>query len=58
MEERIINSLQKMLFWKFLALSAVMLTLTMGKPTISAAHKGTEKICSIIMSSEECLKHC
>jgi hypothetical protein len=47
-----------MLFVKFSILMAIIITLTMVKPAISAAHTGVQKICSYIMKSDDCAKHC
>ena len=47
-----------MLFLKFSILMVIIFSLTMAKPMAFAAHKGTQKICSIVMNAEDCLKHC
>ena len=47
-----------MLFVKFSILMAIVITLTMAKPAISAAHSSAQKICSYIMKSDDCAKHC
>jgi hypothetical protein len=47
-----------MLFLKFSLLMAVVLSLTVVKPIAYAAHSGTQKICSIVMDSNDCTKHC
>jgi len=47
-----------MLFIKFSILMAIIITLTMVKPVITAAHTSAQKICSYIMESDDCAKHC
>lgn len=47
-----------MLFLKFSILMAIIVSLTMVKPMAIAAHKGTQKICSFIMTPDDCAKHC
>jgi len=58
LEEKLVNTIQRIFFWKFFLLSAVALTLTVGKPAVSAAHKGTQQICALVMDAGECSKHC
>lgn len=47
-----------MLFLKFTILMAIVISLTVAKPMAYAAHKGTQKICSIMMNADDCVKHC
>ena len=47
-----------LLFLKFSILMAIIVALTMVKPMAMAAHMGTQKICSYVMSAEDCTKHC
>lgn len=58
MEGRKFDLLGKLLFLKFLVLSAVVLSLTLARPAAIAAHQGTQKICSFIMQTDDCSKHC
>lgn len=53
-----ITNVEKMLGLKLLILSIIVLSLTLAKPTAIIAHQGTQKICSFIMQTEECSKHC
>lgn len=47
-----------MLFLKFTILMAIVFSLTIAKPMAYAAHKGTQKICSVVMNADDCVKHC
>jgi len=47
-----------MLFLKFSILMVIVVSLTMVKPVAIAAHKSTQKICSLVMQDAECAKHC
>ncbi len=47
-----------MLFFKFTILMAIVVSLTVAKPMAYAAHIGTQKICSIMMNADDCVKHC
>jgi len=47
-----------MMFLKFTILMAIVFSLTMVKPMAIAAHNGTQKICSYIMNTDDCAKHC
>lgn len=47
-----------MMFFKFTILMAIVFSLTMVKPMAIAAHSGTQKICSYIMTADDCAKHC
>ena len=47
-----------MLFLKFSILMVIVVALTMVKPVAMAAHKSTQKICSLVMQDAECAKHC
>jgi hypothetical protein len=53
-----LNFIGPMLFFKFSILMAIVFSLTMVKPMAIAAHNGTQKICSFIMDTDECAKHC
>lgn len=53
-----INFVGSMLFLKFSILMLVIVSLTIVKPAASAAHKGAQKICSIVMQADDCVKHC
>ncbi|AJE03509.1 hypothetical protein [Geobacter pickeringii] len=51
--------LNKMLFLKFAALSALVLGLTLTHPAATMAHKGAQKICSLLMQHNyDCQRHC
>jgi hypothetical protein len=52
------NLIGSMLFLKFSILMVVIVALTMVKPAVIAAHKGTQKICFLVMQADECVKHC
>ena len=58
MKEFPVQTVEKMLGLKLLILSTVVLSLTLAKPAAMAAHQGTQKICSFIMHTEDCSKHC
>lgn len=58
MKEFTFKTVEKMLGLKLFLLSAVVLSLTLAKPAAIVAHQGTQKICSFIMQTEECGKHC
>lgn len=47
-----------MLFAKFSILTVIILSLTLAKPAAIAAHKGAQKVCSLVMQAGECAKHC
>jgi len=46
------------LFLKFSILMVIVVSVTMVKPLAIAAHKSTQKICSLVMQDAECAKHC
>lgn len=58
MKEFPVKVVEKMLGLKLLILSALVLSLTLAKPAAIVAHQGTQKICSFIMQTEDCGKHC
>ncbi len=58
MKEFSVKVVEKMLGLKLLVLSAVVLSLALAKPAAIVAHQGTQKICSFIMHTEDCRKHC
>lgn len=58
MKEFSVQTVEKMLGLKLLMLSALVLSLTLAKPAVIVAHQGTQKICSFIMQTENCGKHC
>lgn len=58
MKEFPVKVVEKMLGLKLLILSALVLSLTLAKPAAIVAHQGTQKICSFIMHTEDCGKHC
>jgi len=58
MKEFSIQTVEKMIGLKLLLLSFIVLSLTLAKPAAIAAHQGTQKICSFLMQTEECGKHC
>lgn len=47
-----------MLFFKFSILMAIIVSLTLVIPMSIAAHKGAQEICSFIMNTDACTKHC
>jgi len=47
-----------MLFIKFSILAVTVFSLTLAKPAASAAHLGAQKVCSLLMTADECAKHC
>jgi len=53
-----LNFVGPVLFLKFSLLMAIIVSLTVAKPMAMAAHKGSQKICSLVMNVEECAKHC
>ncbi len=58
MKEISVQTVEKVLGLKLLILSALVLSMTLAKPTAMAAHQGTQQICSFIMHTEDCRKHC
>lgn len=58
MKELPVKVVEKMLGLKLLLLSFIVLSLTLAKPAAIVAHQGTQKICSFIMQTEDCIKHC
>ncbi len=52
------NFIGSMLFLKFSILMLIIVSLTIVKPAASAAHKGAQKICSIVMQADDCARHC
>lgn len=58
MKELSIQTVEKMLGIKLFLLSFIVLSLTIAKPAAIAAHQGTQKLCSFIMQTEDCGKHC
>jgi len=58
METPKINFVGSMLFLKFSILMIIIVSLTIVKPAASLAHKGAQKICSSVMLTAECVKHC
>ncbi|WP_298439581.1 hypothetical protein [Geobacter sp.] len=58
-EEVSSGMLNRMLFLKFTVLSALVLGLTLAHPASTIAHKGAQKICSLLMQDErDCQKAC
>ena len=53
-----LNYIGPMLFLKFSILMLIIVSLTIVKPAAIAAHKSTQKICSFVMTLDECAKHC
>ncbi len=53
-----LNFIGPMLFVKFTILTITVFSLTLAKPAASAAHLGAQKICSFVMTADECAKHC
>jgi hypothetical protein len=58
MKEFNIQTVEKMLGLKLLVLSFIVFSLTLAKPAAILAHQGSQKICSFIMQTEDCSKHC
>lgn len=58
MKEFKLAAVEKMLGFKLLVLSAIVLSLTLGRPAAIVAHQGTQKLCSFIMQPEDCSRHC
>ena len=58
MKEFTVQAVEKMLGLKLLLLSFIVLSLPLAKPAAIIAHQGTQKICSFIMHTEDCGKHC
>lgn len=52
------NFIGSMLFLKFSILMLIIVSLTIVKPAASAVHQGAQKICSVVMSADDCTKHC
>lgn len=51
--------LSKMFFFKFTVLTSLVLGLTLAHPTATIAHKGAQKLCSILMqNNSDCQKAC
>ena len=51
--------LNRMLFLKFTVLSALVLGLTLAHPAVTIAHKGAQKICSLLMQDQrDCQRAC
>lgn len=58
-EEVSSGMLSKMFFFKFTVLSALVLGLTLAHPAATIAHKGAQKICSLMMQNDgDCRKAC
>ncbi len=58
MKEFSIQTMEKMLGLKMLILSFTVLSLTLARPAAIVAYQGAQKICSFIMQTEDCSKHC
>ncbi len=58
MKEFPVRIMEKVLGIKLFMLSFIVLSLTLAKPAAMAAHQGAQKICSVIMQTEDCGKHC
>ena len=51
--------LNRMIFFKFAVLSAVVISLTLAHPAATVAHKGAQKLCSLFMKSDPgCTRSC
>ncbi len=58
-EEVTSRFLNRMLFFKFAVLSAVVISLTLANPAATVAHKGAQKLCSFLMKSDpDCARSC
>jgi formate-dependent nitrite reductase membrane component NrfD len=53
-----VKVVEKVLGIKLLILSLIVLSLTLAKPASIVAHQGTQKICSFIMRTDDCARHC
>lgn len=58
MESNKLKFVGPMLFLKFSILMAIIVSLTIVKPMVIAAHAGAQKVCSFVMKADECVKHC
>ncbi|WP_298267396.1 hypothetical protein [Geobacter sp.] len=59
LEEVSSSFLNRMIFLKFAILSAVVLSLTLGHPAATVAHKGAQKLCSFLMKNDpDCTRSC
>ena len=58
MKEFSIQNVEKVLGLKLLLLSFVIFSLTLAKPAAILVHQEAQKICSFIMQTEDCGKHC
>jgi len=58
MKEIKLKAIENLLGAKLLILSVIVLSLTLGRPAAIVAHQGTQKICSFIMQTEDCRRHC
>ncbi|TWJ19728.1 hypothetical protein JN12_01529 [Geobacter argillaceus] len=58
MKDLPVKFVEKLLGLKLLILSVIVLSLTLAKPAAILAHQGTQRICSFIMQTEDCGKHC
>jgi len=50
--------IERLLGFKLLILSIIVLSLTLGKPAAIIAHQGTQKLCAFMMQTEDCSRHC
>lgn len=58
MKEMKLEVVEKLLGFKLLVLSVIVLSLTLGRPVAIVAHHGTQKLCSFTMQDEDCIRHC
>lgn len=58
MKDITFSGVERMVGIKVLVLTLVVFTLTLAKPAASMAHVGAQKVCSLVMQSGDCAKHC
>ncbi len=58
MKDFTVNGVERILGFKLLVLTTVVISLTLARPAALTAHKGAQKLCSFVMQTEDCGKHC
>jgi len=58
MNTKKLNFVGLVLLLKFSILMTIIVSLTIVKPMAMAAHNGAQKVCSLVMKADECVKHC
>lgn len=58
MKDVTVKGVERILGIKILLLTFVVLSLALGKPAAATVHVGAQKVCSLVMPSDQCAKHC